>query len=252
MSLSKQFQQNLSRMTTVLRFLAHVLSLPCSTFTGSLSCCFFAWCLLVASQAAAVDSDEEDGDALIRMRPGQKPPTSTKGKSQASAVDAKPGEKEEQEDSDLPEDPTLRQLINESEVVEDDFLKDYLSKKIWRVKDADGLPSYKELVGEDVPQHPDIDEDEDELDRMDDFEAKFNFRFQDPDAIQITTHARDQTESLRKKDTSRKEARERKKLLMAERTKKKEEVWTLMVVQLQGGKGSKNDITGREGGDFKF
>jgi hypothetical protein len=30
---------------------------------------------------------------------------------------------------------------------------------------------------------------------------------------------------LRKKDTSRKEARDRKKLLMAERTKKKEEVW---------------------------
>jgi hypothetical protein len=113
--------------------------------------------LFGAAQAAAADEDEEDGDALIRMRPGQKPHTNTKGKSQASAVQASKAAKEaeqEEADGELPEDPALRQLINDSEVVEDEFLKDYLSKKIWRVKDADNLPSYKELLGEDAPEHP--------------------------------------------------------------------------------------------------
>jgi hypothetical protein len=62
---------------------------------------------------------------------------------------------------------------------------------MWRIKDADaaGLPSAQELLGADRANlddmHPDISEDEDELDKMDAFEAKFNFRFQEDGAQQV-------------------------------------------------------------------
>ena len=94
---------------------------------------------------------------------------------------------------------------------DDVFLKNYLSQKTWRAQDVQPIA------------HPDMSDDEDELDRMDAFEAKFNFRYQDPDAALIVTHARDQDTSMRKKDTSRKEARDRKKLQQAENKKAKDE-----------------------------
>jgi protein KRI1 len=59
-----------------------------------------------------------------------------------------------------------------------------------------------------------VDE-EDELreNEMDVYEAKYNFRFEDPNAATITSHARDAgaEESLRRPDDIRKQARERQK-----------------------------------------
>ena len=48
---------------------------------------------------------------------------------------------------------------------------------------------------------------------MDKFESKYNFRFEDPNAATITTYAREgnEEETLRKKNDTRKQARERAK-----------------------------------------
>ena len=48
---------------------------------------------------------------------------------------------------------------------------------------------------------------------MDNFESKYNFRFEEPNAGTITSHARDanKEETMRRKDSSRKLARERAK-----------------------------------------
>ena len=48
---------------------------------------------------------------------------------------------------------------------------------------------------------------------MDNFESKYNFRFEEPNAATITSHARDanKEETMRRKDSSRKQARDRAK-----------------------------------------
>lgn len=74
------------------------------------------------------------------------------------------------------------------------------------------------------------EEDEEELWRADDFEAKYNFRFEEPNGGQIVTHARVQAgDTLRRKDTKRKDARDRKQDRKdAERAEKEAETRRLM------------------------
>jgi protein KRI1 len=61
-------------------------------------------------------------------------------------------------------------------------------------------------------QLDDVEEDEEELWRADEFESKYNFRFEEPGGDQIVTHARaGPADSLRRKETKRKDARDRKK-----------------------------------------
>lgn len=57
------------------------------------------------------------------------------------------------------------------------------------------------------------DEDEAREDEMDAYEQKYNFRFEEPNAATITSHARNAgaEESLRRPDDVRKQARERAK-----------------------------------------
>ena len=61
-----------------------------------------------------------------------------------------------------------------------------------------------------------LSDDEEALERADAFEAAYNFRFEEPGGGEIVTHARSVESSLRRKDTGRKEARERRKERKAE------------------------------------
>ena len=60
---------------------------------------------------------------------------------------------------------------------------------------------------------------------MDNFEYKYNFRFEEPNAATITSHARDanQDETMRRKDSSRKQARDRAKENKAELKKQRKD-----------------------------
>ena len=69
---------------------------------------------------------------------------------------------------------------------------------------------------------------------MDKFEAKYNFRFEEPNAATITSHARNanEEETMRRKDSSRKLARERAKEKKEDLKKqKKEEIARLKAIK---------------------
>ena len=66
---------------------------------------------------------------------------------------------------------------------------------------------------DDIYDESNDEEDSERENEMDKYEKTYNFRYEDPNAANITTHAREvpAEESLRRKDSTRKEARERAK-----------------------------------------
>ncbi|CAO3589545.1 unnamed protein product [Absidia cylindrospora] len=88
---------------------------------------------------------------------------------------------------------------------DDAFLMDYVLNRGWVDKKGKGNPTYNEIV--------DVDRDMDEqyLDDVDRFESKYNFRFEEEDGAHIVTHARDVGDSVRRKESKRKQRRDREK-----------------------------------------
>ena len=88
------------------------------------------------------------------------------------------------------------------------FLKSYILNEGWKEK-ASRRP---EPDIADVKQRVD-EEDMDREDEMEKFEAKYNFRFEEPNAATITSHARNANaeETMRRKESARKLARQRAK-----------------------------------------
>ncbi|GAX72819.1 hypothetical protein CEUSTIGMA_g274.t1 [Chlamydomonas eustigma] len=109
--------------------------------------------------------------------------------------------------------------FGKAEDTSDDFLKQYILNKGWVDKTESGhyIPSYKEVVGDDG----DIDDEEDEqyLQEAEKFEAKYNFRFEEPGGSSISGHPRVIEGTIRKEDDRRK----RKRAEKAERLKEQED-----------------------------
>ncbi|KRZ97286.1 Protein KRI1 -like protein, partial [Trichinella sp. T8] len=95
------------------------------------------------------------------------------------------------------------------------FLRDYLLNRRYREKDD----------GDAVVDNVDYEEDEILLEKQCEFERKHNFRFEEPNAHTIITYPRDVKDSLRRKDDSRKQIRERQKERKErEKVKREEEI----------------------------
>ncbi|CAG9540629.1 unnamed protein product [Cercopithifilaria johnstoni] len=115
-----------------------------------------------------------------------------------------------QRDEDLPgveELKGLKEVWNDMNLDEsEEFLRDYLLDK--KYEDDNGVPSYEEIVN--------VEKDEEELERENEFERKYNFRYEEPDQDFLKHYPRTVKQSLRKKDERRKQKRdaykERKKL----------------------------------------
>ncbi|KAG8689744.1 hypothetical protein FRC11_000885 [Ceratobasidium sp. 423] len=134
---------------------------------------------------------------------------------------------------------------------DEEFLMNYILNRGWIDKSENRAPTYKEIVGveskakakDEVKSEDEQEEgadlgngllDEDEFDEVaDHFESTYNFRFEEPNAHIIASHPRNVT-SVRRTDTSRKEAREKKKERKAEKLLvKKEEVKRLKALKMR-------------------
>ncbi|KAJ2121975.1 Ribosome biogenesis protein Kri1 [Coemansia sp. RSA 720] len=93
------------------------------------------------------------------------------------------------------------------------FLMNYILNRGWINTD----------MGSTVHEIVDKEEDDELIDRTDDFESKFNFRFAEEGGTQITSYPREIEGSLRRTDDRRKLARERAKERKAELKRQKAE-----------------------------
>ncbi|KAI8847878.1 KRI1-like family-domain-containing protein [Chytridium lagenaria] len=96
------------------------------------------------------------------------------------------------------------------------FLMDYILNRGWVDKEVKKIPTYEEIVHE---EH--IDDDQD--DKIDEFEKKYNFRFEEEGGAEIVSFARNIEGSMRKKDTRRTDARTNAKQRKEEEKQKKTE-----------------------------
>ncbi|OJA19430.1 hypothetical protein AZE42_02260 [Rhizopogon vesiculosus] len=164
------------------------------------------------------------------------------------------------------------------EETDQEFLMNYILNRGWIDKSARRLPTYKEIVkpkstkgrgkakdseaeseASDEEQgdttdgeqrvHEYIIEDEDEFeDVADAFESSYNFRFEEPDAATIKSFPRTIASTVRRTDTTRKDARERKKQRQEEELeKKREEVRRLKALKMKEVR-RKLERIGREAG----
>ncbi|XP_053955389.1 protein KRI1 homolog [Anastrepha ludens] len=91
------------------------------------------------------------------------------------------------------------------------FLRDFILNKGYADTKSSDIPTYDEIIGDNQP----LSEDEKELEKQAEFEQKFNFRFEEPDADFIKRYPRTIEQSVRQSDDRRKqkrqEVKERKK-----------------------------------------
>lgn len=135
------------------------------------------------------------------------------------------GQKSEVEDPEIEvKMKGLREFWNKDDLDDGEkFLKDYLLNKRYKDNDQDDyVPSYDEIVHD---SDDDLSEDEKNVKKQEEFEHKFNFRFEEPDEEFIKRYPRTIKDTLRKDEDKRikkrKDVEERKK---REKEMKKEEI----------------------------
>ncbi|KAG6857754.1 hypothetical protein H0H87_004170 [Tephrocybe sp. NHM501043] len=155
------------------------------------------------------------------------------------------------------------------EEADQEFLMNYILNRGWIDRSANHIPTYREVTSSkskgkakakeddsdgsegDVDALPTADPDLDEEDFeeiVDRFESSYNFRFEEPDAAIIPSYPRNLPSLVRREDTTRKDARERKKQRKAEELeKKREEVKRLKGLKMKEIRARLEKI-GREGG----
>ncbi|EMR10525.1 hypothetical protein PNEG_01235 [Pneumocystis murina B123] len=103
---------------------------------------------------------------------------------------------------------------------DENFLFSYVLNRGWIDKNANRVASYDEVI-------KGLESDESFDEKVDEFEAKYNFRFEEEDSNQISSYSRDIL-SVRRKNEKRKHLREKKnQLKRIEKLKKEEEIFRL-------------------------
>uniref|UniRef100_A0A673WM54 Protein KRI1 homolog n=1 Tax=Salmo trutta TaxID=8032 RepID=A0A673WM54_SALTR len=154
------------------------------------------------------DSDEEGSEEDFQLLKRRSKTQEEKDKEEEDYLDWLKGQAELGGPEEVQDMKYLRDYWNDPELDEKEcFLRDFVLNKGYMEKDdMDRIPSYDEVVNDDVE---DSEEDgESFLERQEDFERHYNFRFEEPDAQKIKTYPRTIATSVRSKDERRKLKRE--------------------------------------------
>ncbi|XP_040918253.1 protein KRI1 homolog [Toxotes jaculatrix] len=194
-------------------------------------------------------SEEGGGSQLLTRRIKTQ---EEKDKEEADYVEWLKGQTELEGPEEVKDMKYLRDYWNDPELDERErFLRDYVLNKGYlddEDDDDERIPTYDEVVQEDVEDSE--EEGETFLQRQEDFERSYNFRFEEPDAQQIKTYPRTIATSVRSKDDRRKRKREEVK----ERKEKEKEQKREQLKQLKNLKRSEimeklkklQELTGNE------
>ncbi|XP_062387910.1 protein KRI1 homolog [Sardina pilchardus] len=161
-------------------------------------------------------SDDDDGMLLKRRVKTQE----EKDHEEADYVEWLKGQADLEGKEEVQDMSYLKEYWNDPQLDEKEcFLRDYvLNKGYLDADDEDRIPTYEELVQDDVE---DSEEEGDSfLKKQEDFERKYNFRFEEPDSIKVKTYPRNIATSVRTKDERRKRKREE---IKDRKTKEKEQ-----------------------------
>ncbi|TKS91498.1 Protein KRI1 -like protein [Collichthys lucidus] len=156
------------------------------------------------------DSDDDDdvqdgeGDGESQLLTRRIKTQEEKDKEEADYVEWLKGQAELEGPEEVKDMKYLRDYWNDPELDEKErFLRDYVLNKGYRNEDDD---DDRYVVQDDVDDSE--EEGETFLERQDDFERQYNFRFEEPDAQEIKTYPRSIATSVRSKDDRRKRKRE--------------------------------------------
>ncbi|XP_032906613.1 protein KRI1 homolog isoform X2 [Amblyraja radiata] len=177
-----------------------------------------------------VDDSEEDresgddGTGFLKLRVKSE---EEKEKEEEFYISWLRGQNDLEDKEQLKDIQYLRDYWNDPQLDEGEkFLRDYVLNKKYLDEDEeeeDRIPTYDEIVQDDVDDSS--DEGEEFLKKQEDFERKYNFRFEEPGAELIKSYPRTIASSVRAKDIRRKQKRvEIKQRKKSEKEKKKEDL----------------------------
>lgn len=113
----------------------------------------------------------------------------------------------------------------------DKWLTDFFINKRYQDEEDEGIErAYNEVIIDEET----LSDDEETLEKMEDFETKYRFRYEEPDQEFIKHHPRSVPDSMRQKDEKRKEKREEVKQRKEEdKERKRQEIQQLKALKLQ-------------------
>ncbi|XP_039901713.1 protein KRI1 homolog [Simochromis diagramma] len=158
------------------------------------------------------DDDDEAGEAdrASQLLTKRIKTQEEKDKEEADYVEWLKGQGELEGAEEVKDMKYLKDYWNDPELDEKErFLRDYVLNKGYLDDDDDDderIPTYDEVVQDDVEDSE--EEGETFLERQENFERSYNFRFEEPDSQEVKTYPRNIATSVRTKDDRRKRKRE--------------------------------------------